>query len=145
MTFAAADTVYGNQTTQARLASSTADSITWDKYTTASESRGRALTAALSRITFGFESSSTPLRTVVDLSLTTTTQNPAKTITIVLGRSRRLAVESHQVELQQILSEAGGYTSSSVPKTLGDVGAVMVAKGIHTNLLVMQAAAANSS
>ncbi|KAJ3568823.1 hypothetical protein NP233_g5458 [Leucocoprinus birnbaumii] len=143
-TIATADTVYGNQTTQTRLASSTADSIIWDKYTTASDTRGSALTSALSRINFGVESSTTPLRAVVDLSLTTVTQNSNKSVTICLGRSRRMAVESHKPELQQIINEAGGFVGSSVPKTLGDVGAAIVAKGIHTNLLVMQAAIENS-
>ncbi|KXN89515.1 K(+)/H(+) antiporter 1, partial [Leucoagaricus sp. SymC.cos] len=139
-TLAAADTIYGQQSTQTRLASSTADGLLWDKYTTSTEGRSAALTAALSRINFGFEASAAPLRTVVDLSLTTSTQNPGKTVTILLGRSRRLAVESHQTELRQIMAEAGGHISSSVPKTLGDVGAALVAKGIHTNLFVMQAA-----
>ncbi|KAF5364180.1 hypothetical protein D9756_000333 [Leucocoprinus leucothites] len=144
-TLATADTVYGNQTTQTRLASSTADSIIWDKYTSTSGTHGDALSGALSRISFGIETSTRPLRTVVDLSSTTLSQNPGKTVIVFLGRSRRMAHESHQTELQQIINETGGFVGSSVPKTLGDVGAAIVAKGIHANLLVMQAAVANSS
>jgi len=100
---------------------------------------------ALSRISFAVETSATPLRAAVDLLPTTLTQNSSKMVTIFLGRSRRMAIESHQVELQQIINEAGGFVSSSVSKTLGDVGAAVVAKGIYANILVMQAAIASSS
>jgi hypothetical protein len=51
-----------------------------------------------------------------------------------------MAVKSHEEELRQIILEAGGHMGSSVPKTLGEVGAALVAKGLHTSLLVMQAA-----
>lgn len=91
------------------------------------------------------EASSTPLRTVISLANDNLTKNVGRTLTIFLGRSRRMAVESHQAELRQIMTEAGGHMSSSVPKTLGDVGAALIAKGIHTGLLVMQAAAEHSS
>lgn len=146
MTVAAADTVYGNQTTQTRLASSTADGLIWDKYTKPpSETPSPALTVALSRISFSMEASTAPLRTVIDLAQASLTQNVGKTLIVFLGRSRRMAVESHQAELRQIMIEAGGHMGSSVPKTLGDVGAALVAKGVHTSLLVMQAAVAGSS
>jgi len=125
------------------MASNTADDILWNEYATISETRNPILTVALSRINFAVEMSVTPLRAVVDLSSAMSVQNPSKTITIFLGRSRRMAVESHQVELQQITNEAPGFMSSSVSKTLGDVGAAVVAKGICANLFVMQAASSS--
>jgi hypothetical protein len=63
-----------------------------------------------------------------------------RTLVIVIGRSRRLATESHQAELRQIVSERGLIASSdSVPRTLGDVGAALVASGVGASILVMQA------
>jgi hypothetical protein len=146
MTLAALDTVYGNQTTQTRLASSTADSLIWEKYTgSTSEERPASLLTALSRITFSSQVSPTPLHSVIELAEASLSQNEDKSLMIFVGRSRRMAVESHQAELLQLMAETGNHMGSSVPKTLGDVGAVLVAKGIHTSILVMQAAVASPS
>lgn len=146
LTLAAADTVYGNQTTQTRLASSTADSLIWGKYTeSTAEERPASLSTALSRITFSSLVSSTPLHSVLDLAEASLNQHEQQSLMIFVGRSRRMAVESHEAELRQVMTETGSNMGSSVPKTLGDVGAVLVAKGIHTSILVMQAAVANSS
>ncbi len=138
--------MYGNQTTQTRLASSTADSLIWEKYAgSASEERPATLSTALSRITFSHQSSSAPLHAVIELAEASLSENDQKTLMVFVGRSRRMAVESHQAELLQLMTETGGHMGPSVPKTLGDVGAALVAKGIHTSILVMQAAINNSS
>ena len=63
-----------------------------------------------------------------------------RTLVVVVGRSRRLATESHQAELHQIVGERGLIAgSNSVPRTLGDVGAALVASGTSASILVMQA------
>lgn len=50
-----------------------------------------------------------------------------------------MAVESHQGELRQLVSERGSSVGSEVSKTLGDVGAALVVGGTNASLLVMQA------
>lgn len=62
------------------------------------------------------------------------------TLVVIVGRSRRLAVGTHQMELRQIVSERGGAAGSeSVARTLGQVGAALVASSTNASLLVMQA------
>lgn len=63
-------------------------------------------------------------------------------VTVVVGRSRRMAVESHSVELKALLSERGVNVTSELPKTLGDVGAAFVLTDASTSLLVLQACTA---
>jgi hypothetical protein len=58
----------------------------------------------------------------------------------VIGRSRRLAVESHKHELKALIKKRGSPLSGEVAKTLGDVGAGLVASCQGTSLLVVQAA-----
>lgn len=67
-------------------------------------------------------------------------QANGRTLVVVIGRSRRMAPESHVAELRQIVTERGSATGSdSVSRTLGDVGAALVAAGTNASLLVMQA------
>ncbi|KAG6919737.1 hypothetical protein DXG01_001571 [Tephrocybe rancida] len=134
-TIAAMDTVYAQNNTQTRLASTTADNLAWDRYASPSSSYDAA---ALSRITFSTITSAKPLHAIVDLVTKQATQT--KNLIAVLGRSRRMAVESHASELQQLITDAGASMSSMVPKTLGDVGAALVASGAAASLLVLQAA-----
>ncbi|KAF8076796.1 Sodium/hydrogen exchanger family-domain-containing protein [Lyophyllum atratum] len=125
-TVAAADTVYGQHNTQTRLASDTADNLTWDP---------------ISRITFSTISSAKPLHTIVELVAKEASQStPVRNIIVVAGRSRRMAVESHKSELQEVITEAGASIGSSVPKTVGDVGAALVASNTAASLLILQAA-----
>lgn len=63
-----------------------------------------------------------------------------KTLIVFTGRSRRLAVESLGQELASTVSALGMSISTSVPKTLGDVGAALVASDVKASLLVLQAA-----
>ncbi|KAF8638567.1 hypothetical protein AX17_002110 [Amanita inopinata Kibby_2008] len=132
----ATDTEYGQYTTQNRVASDAADDLLWDRYAVCCDTRG-ADVAALSRMRFDIKSSSLPLHTIVDLAnnLTSGGQN----LIVVVGRSRRMATESHQAELRKIISESGTSIGSSVAKTLGDVGTSMVAMNVNAALLVMQA------
>ncbi len=141
----AADTIYGQHSTQTRLASDTADNLLWSKYTYTSSPHFHHpnITSALSRITFRTENASKPLQHVVQLAkeeASTAIARSGKTIVVLAGRSRRLAVEELGGELRGITSEAASAIGSSVPKTLGDVGAALVATHVNASLLVLQAA-----
>jgi hypothetical protein len=142
-TVAAADTVYGQPSTEIRLASDTADNIAWDHYTRPNASRSPSLTSTLSRITFLTESSPTPLHRVTELANEQAAKSVAesgKTIIVLAGRSRRLAVESLKGELTKLTADSASPITSSVPKTLGDIGAALVATNVNASLLVLQAA-----
>jgi hypothetical protein len=99
------------------------------------------IASALGRITFKMASSGTPLRTVVDTAKVEAATQPTLA---VLGRSRRLAVESHAAELAQIASEVHLAHATDVQKTLGDVAAAVIASGVHVSVLVMQAGAGHT-
>lgn len=135
------DTVYGQHNTQTRLASDTADNIIWSRYTAPSSTIDADTASALSRIQFHTTSSSKPLHTIVDL-VTVETSQP-KNVIVLAGRSRRMATESHSAELHHIISTSASV-GSSVSKTLGDVGAALVAKGTSASLLILQAPSSSS-
>lgn len=62
----------------------------------------------------------------------------SKMLIVLAGRSRRIAVEYLSAELS-ILTSDGSSVSSAVPRTLGDVGAALVATGVNASLLILQA------
>ncbi|KAJ6560286.1 Sodium/hydrogen exchanger family-domain-containing protein [Mycena capillaripes] len=146
LTMAAADTVYGQHNTQTRLVSDTADNLLWDRFTLPSGTRDAAVASALTRITFTTQDTREPLHEIAEL-VDSASQglSAGKNLIVVLGRSRRMAVESHQAELQKIVAAKGASIGSSVAKTVGDVGAALVASGSSASLLVLQAAVAGSS
>ena len=132
------DTVYGAQTTQTRLASETADDLLWTKLT--APSAAPELAAARARVTFHEEASAQPLHHAIEL-LSRSSQSQAHVRQIVVaGRSRRMAVESHEVELQKLAAARGAGLASELPKTLGHVASAFVAAGAGASLLVVQAA-----
>ncbi|KAG6907321.1 hypothetical protein DXG01_009440 [Tephrocybe rancida] len=141
VTFAAGDTVYAQNDTQTRLASETADNVAWDRYASSSASYDAETAAALSRISFTTIQTATPLHAAVELATKISQASPAKNLIVVSGRSRRMTVEAHRVELQQIVTETGVSITSSVPKTLGDMGAALVATNTRASLLILQATA----
>jgi hypothetical protein len=61
---------------------------------------------------------------------------------VLVGRSRRMAVESLHSELSGLMmtNDSGSSISSSVPRTLGDMGAALVLTNVNASLLVLQAA-----
>jgi len=135
-TAAAADTVYGQSNTQIRLESDTADNLTWEQFTKP--------TTTNSRITFHTETTLTPLARAIELikgeaSLRSSSSNN-KTMIVLAGRSRRMAVESLHSELGGLINDSGSPISASVPKTLGDMGAALVLTNVDASLLVLQAA-----
>ncbi|KAF7302957.1 hypothetical protein MKEN_01258300 [Mycena kentingensis (nom. inval.)] len=129
-TMAAADTVYGAQTTQTRMVSDTADNLLWDRLSAASS-------GADARISFQKKDSPTPLQTICAL-VEEETKAAGGPLIVFVGRSRRMAVESHKTELEGMTN---GKVGSAVAKTVGDVGAALVASGTTASLLVLQAAA----
>lgn len=58
----------------------------------------------------------------------------------VIGRSRRMAAETHNAELKALIKKRGTPLSGEVPKTLGEMGAAIVASNAGTSLLILQAA-----
>ncbi|CAK5263159.1 unnamed protein product [Mycena citricolor] len=129
-TMAAADTVYGPHTTQTRIVSDTADNVLWERF------------SASPRLIFSKESSPRPLARIAELVQAEIAVR--SNAIVLLGRSRRMAVESHAAELQALTSSKGAVVGSSVAKTLGDVGAALVASGTSASLLVLQAAVASN-
>jgi hypothetical protein len=133
-----ADTVYPHRDTQTQLASDTADNLLWNKYSAPSESHSPSVAAALTRITFTMVTSAQPLHTMLEHIAESSAQTGQahKSLMVVVGRSRRMAVESHQAELREIVGTGMGKETS---RTLGDVGAAVLVAGTTLNLLVLQA------
>jgi len=133
---AAADTVYGQSNTQMRLESDTADNLTWEQFIKP--------TTANSRITFNTETTLTPLGRAIELIKAEATLRSSssknKTMIVLAGRSRRMAVESLHGELSDLINNSGSSISASVPKTLGDMGAALVLTNVNASLLILQAA-----
>ncbi|KAJ7859959.1 Sodium/hydrogen exchanger family-domain-containing protein [Mycena olivaceomarginata] len=135
LTMAAADTVYGQHNTQTRLVSDTADNLLWDRFTVPSMTPRDDTT----------HESTEPLHTIVALVEGESAKlSPGKNLVVLLGRSRRMAVESHAAELQRLIASKGASIGSAVSKTVGDVGAALVASGSSASLLVLQAAVSTS-
>lgn len=139
--------MYGNATTQTRLQSETADEISWSRYaapSAAEQSHTQPLRDALLRAKFEDLASPTPLHATLQrvrlMQQQQQEQQHSSVNIVVVGRSRRMAVEDHHAELRALQTEYGGASvRSDVRKTVGDVGTAFVMAGIDTNLLVMQA------
>ena len=131
------DTMYGHATTQTRLQSQTANGITWARYTSTSTSTTPSPEGgeALSRVTFEELASPDPLHAALHR-----VRMLPRPVVVVVGRSRRLAVEDYHAELRALEAVHGAArVHSDVRKTIGDVGTAFVMTGIDANLLVMQA------
>ncbi|GBE79781.1 K(+)/H(+) antiporter 1 [Sparassis crispa] len=131
------DTVYGIRHTQMRLESDTADDLLWAQYTSPSEPE---IADALSRISFREEFHSKPLNAVLDSASAAVAQHDDHArLIVVVGRSRLMAVESHDAELRELCAARGASLGSEMPKTLGPVAAAFVAANTNSSLLVLQA------
>lgn len=120
------------------MQSDTADNVLWDRVTSTNLSFSADVRAAMSRISFQSESAVRPLHRMLDLSGSEASRT-SKPLLVVAGRSRRMAVESHKRELQQLVAERGASLASEVSNTLGDVASIFVVVGGNTSLVVMQA------
>ena len=125
------------------MQSETADNILWQRYSLPSETEplDSIASAALDRIEWREVSTPTPLRAVVEhaAQLEDATGERKSRLTVVVGRSRRLAVENHHAELKGLMDEHGGV-ASEVKKTVGDVAAAFIVTGSKASIVVMQAA-----
>lgn len=135
--------MYGHATTQTRLQSETADSVTWARYaaTRPTNEPVTPLTDALSRIEFSELATSTPLHVATQSACSQFDALIEKhsRLLIVAGRSRRLAVENHQQELKELMEEHGSV-GHEVKKTIGDVATAFVVSGCKASVVVVQAA-----
>lgn len=140
------DTHYGALTTQTRLQSETADNITWARYATpsANENHPARVTEALTRVTFSDLSVSHPLQALVERASAEGNEaaQRERSLLVVLGRSRRLAVQDHAADLKTLV-EKHGAVGGEVRKTIGDVAAALVVVGLDAGLVVVQTSMKN--
>lgn len=121
-----------------RLESDTADNLTWERFTKPTRNN--------SRITFHTETTLKPLARAIELiraEATLRSSGSNKTMIVLAGRSRRMAVESLHGELNDLINDSGSSISAPVFKTLGDMGAALVLTNVNASLLVLQAAPNN--
>ncbi|KAJ7696562.1 Sodium/hydrogen exchanger family-domain-containing protein [Mycena rosella] len=138
------DTVYGHATTETRLQSEAADNVAWAKYVPLVGSDGASTSSsAPAGVEFRELASPIPLHTAIrEVNMyagTVAGQGRAPRVLVVVGRSRRMAVENHAEELKG-LSEEYGSVGADVRKTMGDVASAFVVAGAGSGLVVVQAA-----
>ena len=115
-----------------------ADNIAWSKYASPVGETSRR-----GKITFDEIESSTPLRTVLDRGAEEgrVAKEASKSLLVVAGRARRLAVESHAQELRALRAEQHAQSiGGEVRKSLGEVACAVLVSSLKTGLLVLQAA-----
>lgn len=121
------DTVYGYQSTQTRLASDTADDLIWGRYS--------SRVGAIGRIQFSEKQTDKPLHYIQTFA----SEFGSGRLLVVLGRSRRLATDSHSAELKKLLSDNHTSIGGEAAKTLGEVGTAVMSGGVGEGILVVQA------
>lgn len=136
------DTIYAPQTTQTRMESVNADSLLLARYAhrNGEDALPASVEDALSRITF--EDLVTPVPLTALIKRVNETNVPKKSVMVVTGRGRRMAVESHHAELRTILHEyaaRNGRVGGDASRTLGDVATALM-MATKANILVVQAA-----
>ncbi|KAJ7228151.1 Sodium/hydrogen exchanger family-domain-containing protein [Mycena pura] len=143
-TMAAADTVYGQQNTQTRMVSDTADNLLWERMT--GGAHPAHIADALARITFTTQNAPQPLHAICELverEAARAQGREGRALIVLVGRSRRMAVASLRAELARLVGgkdKDKGALGSAVAKTVGDVGAALVSSVTSASLLVLQAA-----
>ena len=132
------NTVYSQQGTQVRLESDTADNVLWDRVTSPNPSFSAEICTALRRISFRTESAAHPLHRMLEL-VGSEASKTSKPVLVVAGRSRRMAVESHQQELRRLGAEHNAELTTEISKMFGDVASAFVVAGGNVSLIVTQA------
>jgi len=137
------DTVYGEHDTQMRLQSDTADNVTWGLYAGGRESDGvsEVVKEALTRVEFSGMGTPKPLHAIVGrVNEIVDAMSERKTrVLVMVGRSRRLAVECHSAELKEVM-RSGKPVGAEARRTIGDVGTALVVSGVKAGVVVLQAA-----
>ncbi|KAF8800776.1 hypothetical protein BYT27DRAFT_7227327 [Phlegmacium glaucopus] len=131
------DTIYGQQNTEIRLESDTADNLAWARYVpvSVSDTKSRHSTPSGSfqpHVEFKHLVVPTPLHSAIQ---------EATALVVVTGCSRPLAVENHRAELR-MLTDAHGHVGVEVRKAIGDVATAFAVAGVGSGVVVVQAAAA---
>ena len=138
------DTVYAQHNTLTRLESDTADDIAWGLYAEGGEAAdglSEVVREALTRVEFLEMRTPKPLHTIVrrvNEIADEVSQKKAR-VMVMVGRSRRLAVEDHTQELKEVL-RGGKPIGGEVKRTIGDVGTALVVSGVKAGVVVLQAA-----
>ena len=140
----AMDTVYDQYNTQMRLQSDTADNVTWGLYAGGGETGdglSEVVREALTRVDFMEMRSPKPLHAIVGRVNEIVEEMSVKKarVLVMVGRSRRLAVEDHTAEVKEVL-RGGKPVGGEVRRTIGDVGTALVVSGVKAGVVVLQAA-----
>ncbi|KAF7370520.1 Na-H-Exchanger domain-containing protein [Mycena sanguinolenta] len=137
------DTVYGHPTTETRIQSETADNVAWAKYASPTGIDRASMASAVSRIEFHERPSPIPLHAAINevkrYEETVSAEARPPRVLVIVGRSRRLAVENHAGELKELAGEYGSV-GSEVRKTMGDVASGFVIASAGSGLVVVQTA-----
>ena len=137
------DTIYGQQNTEIRVQSDTADNIAWARYTSSDIKLSHStLSSSASRPNIEFKTLLTPQplsAAIQEATAATALSSPGCKLMVVTGRSRRLAVENHRGELKTLMDEHG-HVGAEVRKTVGDVATAFVVAGVGSGIVVVQAA-----
>lgn len=128
------------------MQSETADNVAWAKYASPTAADAALMSSALSRMEFRERSTPIPLHLAVNevktYQETVSAEVRAARVLVVVGRSRRLAVENHAGELKDLIADYGSV-GTEVRKTMGDVASAFVVAGAGSGLVVVQAAEAH--
>ena len=138
------DTVYAQYDTQMRLQSDTADAITWDLYAEGRETEdglSEVVREALKRVEFLEMRTPKPLHAIVGRvnEIVDEMSRKKARVLVMVGRSRRLAVENHTAELREVM-HGGKPIGGEVRRTIGDVGTALMVSGVKAGVVVLQAA-----
>ncbi|KAJ7642763.1 Sodium/hydrogen exchanger family-domain-containing protein [Mycena polygramma] len=137
------DTVYGHATTETRMQSETADNIAWAKFASPVADGASITSSTASRIEFRELATPVPLHAAINEVKThheaSVGQARLPRVLVVVGRSRRLAVENHAGELKELADEYGSV-GTDVRKTMGDVASAFVVSSAGSGVVVVQAA-----
>jgi len=137
------DTIYSQHDAHMRSQSETVDDITWDLFAGGEETDGLSgvVREALMQVEFVEMGTPKPLHAIVGrVGEIVDGMSERKTrVLVMVGRSRRLAVEDHTAELREVMrgkKPIGG----EVRRTIGDVGTALVVSGVRAGVVVLQAA-----
>jgi len=131
------DTIYAPHSTATRLQSRTADEMSWEKYT--SESSPYVVSPNVEMTSLRSPAPLEAFNNVARTVYSQTVENVSGRMLIVVGRSRRLAVESHHAELTAMVKGGGHHLSGEFRKTIGDVASAIVIGGLRADMFILQA------
>jgi hypothetical protein len=138
------DTFYGQQNTEIRIQSDTADNVAWARYAPASASNTKSSDSASSsnpHVEFKYLITPLPLHAAIQEATAIALSFSGNKLVVVTGSSRRLAVENHRAELQTLMDEHI-HVGAEVRKTVGDIATAFVVAGVGSGVEVVQAAPA---